>query len=82
MEQEAIIELRNTVQQFVRLFGLLEQTVTPCGFPLSTSQVYALQELEKKMRIYLETQGVKLSRSFIELDSGILIAGIIPKVVE
>jgi DNA-binding MarR family transcriptional regulator len=35
------------VQQFIRLFGLLEQTVTPCGFALSLSQVIALQELEK-----------------------------------
>ncbi|RUL52122.1 MarR family winged helix-turn-helix transcriptional regulator [Lysinibacillus antri] len=48
MNREEILELRNTVQKFVRLFGLLEQNVTPCGFNLSPSQVFALQELENK----------------------------------
>lgn len=46
MDNDSLLELRLNVQKFVRLFGLLEQTVTPCGFPLSLSQVYALQELE------------------------------------
>lgn len=46
MDNASLLELRLNVQKFVRLFGLLEQTVTPCGFPLSLSQVYALQELE------------------------------------
>jgi DNA-binding MarR family transcriptional regulator len=32
----------------MRLFGSLEQNVTPCGFDLSPSQVFALQELEEK----------------------------------
>lgn len=47
MNDETILELRSNVQKFVRLFGLLEQNATPCGFPLSVSQVYAMQELEK-----------------------------------
>lgn len=46
MDNFSLLELRSNVQKFVRLFGLLEQTVTPCGFPLSLSQVFALQELE------------------------------------
>jgi hypothetical protein len=41
-----------------------------------------LKQLEKEMRDYLEKQGVKLSRSFIELDSGIEISKILPKIVE
>lgn len=48
MNREEILELRLTVQNFIRLFGLLEQNVTPCGFDLSPSQVFALQELEDK----------------------------------
>jgi DNA-binding MarR family transcriptional regulator len=48
MNREEILELRSTVQLFIRLFGLLEQNVTPCGFDLSPSQVFALQELEDK----------------------------------
>ena len=48
MEKEEILELRHTVQKFIRLFGLLEENVTPCGFALSPSQVFALQELENQ----------------------------------
>ncbi|WP_166246206.1 MarR family winged helix-turn-helix transcriptional regulator [Paenibacillus turpanensis] len=47
MNQEELLELRNTVQKFVRLFGLLDQNVTPCGYQLSPSQVFSLQELEE-----------------------------------
>ncbi|MCY9659468.1 MarR family transcriptional regulator [Paenibacillus chondroitinus] len=46
--QEEILRLRDNVQQFIRLFGLLEQSVTPCGYALSLSQVFALQELEQR----------------------------------
>jgi DNA-binding MarR family transcriptional regulator len=46
VDNASLLELRLNVQKFVRAFGLLEQTVTPCGFSLSLSQVYALQELE------------------------------------
>ncbi|MBM7662930.1 DNA-binding MarR family transcriptional regulator [Bacillus mesophilus] len=40
--------LRQYVQEFYRLFGFLNQNVTPCGFQLSTSQVFSLQELEDR----------------------------------
>ncbi|MBD0383841.1 MarR family transcriptional regulator [Paenibacillus sedimenti] len=46
MNREEILDLRHNVQKFIRLFGLLEQNVTPCGFNLSPSQVFSLQELE------------------------------------
>lgn len=66
MDKTSLSELRLNVQKFVRLFGLLEQTVTPCGFPLSPSQVFALQELENEalsvselaFRLYLERSSV------------------------
>lgn len=66
MNNENVLALRTNVQKFVRLFGLLEQNVTPCGFPLSVSQVYALQELESasmsvtelSQRLYLERSTV------------------------
>lgn len=48
MDREDLLELRTIVQRFIRLFGLLEQNKTPCGFELSLSQVFALQELEGK----------------------------------
>ncbi len=48
MEKERIMLLRVYIQRFIRLFGLLDQTVTPCGVALSVSQVHALQELEKE----------------------------------
>ncbi len=34
------------------------------------------------MKEYLEIKGIKLSRSFIELDSGIEISKILPKIIE
>ncbi|MFC4766852.1 MarR family winged helix-turn-helix transcriptional regulator [Effusibacillus consociatus] len=48
MDTDQILELRTLVQKFIRLFGLLDPSVTPCGYPLSVSQVLALQELEKQ----------------------------------
>jgi hypothetical protein len=41
-----------------------------------------LEQLESEMKAYLEEEGIKLSRSFIELDSGIEIAKILPKIIE
>ena len=41
-----------------------------------------LSQLTEDMVEYLDSIGMKLSRSFIELDSGIAIAKILPKVVE
>lgn len=40
-------EMRLEIQKFIKLFGVLEQRTTPCGYPLSISQVLAMQELEK-----------------------------------
>ncbi|HJV47339.1 MAG TPA: MarR family transcriptional regulator [Bacillota bacterium] len=46
MKQEEISQLHLNIQKSIRLFHLLDQNVTPCGFHLSPSQVFALQELE------------------------------------
>jgi MarR family transcriptional regulator, organic hydroperoxide resistance regulator len=40
--------LREQVLRFTRSFGLLEQHRTPCGYPLSVSQVQALELLERR----------------------------------
>ncbi|HLN63531.1 MAG TPA: MarR family transcriptional regulator [Symbiobacteriaceae bacterium] len=37
--------LQQAVQEFVRSFGLLDQSTTPCGRPLPASQAHALQVL-------------------------------------
>jgi DNA-binding MarR family transcriptional regulator len=37
--------LRTLVQQFVRQFGLLAESETPCGQPLHTSHAHALMIL-------------------------------------
>jgi MarR family transcriptional regulator, organic hydroperoxide resistance regulator len=66
LDTEKTSELRMQVQQFIRLFGLLEQTVTPCGFALSLSQVFALQELEKATLSISElAEKLKLERSSV-----------------
>jgi MarR family transcriptional regulator, organic hydroperoxide resistance regulator len=62
LNREEIFELRLAVQKFIRLFGLLEQNITPCGFNLSPSQVIALQELEDKTL----TIGELADRLFLE----------------
>ena len=41
-----------------------------------------LNQITKAMEKHLNSLGVKLSRSFIELDSGVAIAQVIPKIVE
>ncbi|MCF6410759.1 MarR family winged helix-turn-helix transcriptional regulator [Pseudalkalibacillus salsuginis] len=66
MEPQDILNLRLNVQRFVRLFGLLERNVTPCGFPLSISQVITLQELEHKKLTLMElTERLFLERSSV-----------------
>jgi DNA-binding MarR family transcriptional regulator len=54
VDSNELLELRNEVQKFFRLFGVLDQRVTPCGFHLSLSQVFALQELEKQTLTVIE----------------------------
>lgn len=66
MERESVLQLRDVVQQFIRSFGLLEQTKTPCGFSLSLSQVFALQELEKQRLTVTElAEKLQLERSSV-----------------
>ena len=66
MNTEILLEFRSKVQSFIRVFGLLEQSATPCGFPLSVSQVYAMQELEKTtMSISELAQRLNLERSSV-----------------
>jgi DNA-binding MarR family transcriptional regulator len=66
LNTDVLLDLRSNVQKFIRLFGLLEQNVTPCGFPLSVSQVYALQELENTMMSVTElAQRLNLERSSV-----------------
>lgn len=66
MEKQEILNLRLHVQRFVRLFGSLERNVTPCGFPLSVSQVITLQELEhNRLTLNELTERLKLERSSV-----------------
>ena len=66
MNRDEIITLRSAVQQFIRLFGVLEQTETPCGFSMSLSQVFALQELEKSSMSMKElAEKLRLERSSV-----------------
>ncbi|WP_248928800.1 MarR family transcriptional regulator [Paenibacillus hamazuiensis] len=61
-----IYELRAEVQRFIRLFGLLEPSVTPCGYALSVSQVLAMQELEQRRLTLSElAQALFLERSTV-----------------
>lgn len=46
MNDKKMLQFRETVQTFIKNFGLLEPATTPCGYNLSPSHVYALQELE------------------------------------
>lgn len=48
MDQKSrAVELRALIHAFVRNFGLLDQTRTPCGMPISVSDAHALMELSK-----------------------------------
>lgn len=66
MEPNDLVELRSNVQQFVRMFGLLDQSTTPCGFSLSVSQVMAMQELERQTLTVSDlAQRLQLERSSV-----------------
>jgi DNA-binding MarR family transcriptional regulator len=43
--------LRELIHAFIRNFGLLDQTQTPCGMPISVSDAHALMELLKTPNI-------------------------------
>lgn len=81
MRREQVLQLRNTVQQFIRSFGLLEQTTTPCGFSMSLSQVYALQELERQTLTITElAEKLQLERSSVSrLIDGLVNGGFVSR---
>jgi DNA-binding MarR family transcriptional regulator len=81
MQTENILELRNIVQQFIRSFGLLEQTKTPCGFSMSLSQVFALQELEVQTLTITElAEKIQLDRSSVSrLIDGLVRGGFVSR---
>ncbi|MDQ0876576.1 DNA-binding MarR family transcriptional regulator [Paenibacillus sp. V4I3] len=81
MELNNILELRLNVQKFIRHFGLLEQTVTPCGFQLSVSQVFALQEVENSTLILGElADRLHLERSSVSrLVDGLVKGGFVSR---
>lgn len=66
MDIQQIVKLRTVVQQFIKSFGLLEQTKTPCGFTMSMSQVFALQELQQQTMTLTElAKKLMLDRSSV-----------------
>ncbi|WP_378083228.1 MarR family winged helix-turn-helix transcriptional regulator [Cohnella suwonensis] len=75
------MQLRDTVQQFIRSFGLLEQTTTPCGFSMSLSQVFAIQELEKQTLTITElAERLRLERSSVSrLVDGLVKGGFVSR---
>ncbi|QYR22267.1 MarR family transcriptional regulator [Paenibacillus sp. sptzw28] len=76
MQRENVLQLRDVMQQFIRSFGLLEQTKTPCGFSLSLSQVFALQELEKQTLTITElAEKLQLERSSVSRLIDVLVKG-------
>ncbi|WP_284637761.1 MarR family winged helix-turn-helix transcriptional regulator [Paenibacillus silviterrae] len=81
MQREDVVELRYVMQQFIRSFGLLEQTKTPCGFSLSLSQVFALQELEKTTLTITELAArLQLERSSVSrLIEGLVKGGFVSR---
>lgn len=60
MRTNEILEIRFQIHQFIRLFGVLNPTKTPCGYELSLSQVHALQVLESESPLALHELSEKL----------------------
>lgn len=66
MNEPIYSDMRLEIQKFIKLFGVLEQKTTPCGYPLSLSQVLTLQELEKGTLSVVElAQKLLLERSTV-----------------
>jgi DNA-binding MarR family transcriptional regulator len=66
MEEKDFLAFRVTVQSFIKSFGLLETSVTPCGYKLSLSQVFALQDLQKEtLSVTQLSQKLALERSSV-----------------
>ena len=62
-KQTSADKLRFLIQQFIRKFGLLEETSTPCGMPLSVSKAHALMELLDSADITQNELACRLSLS-------------------
>lgn len=60
MNEDEILEIRSQIHQFIRLFGILNPTKTPCGYQLSLSQVLAMQTLEEKMPLTIHNLAEEL----------------------
>ena len=60
-------KLRSVIHSFIRQFGLLEPSKTPCGQPLPITQAHALMELLKSPGITQGelTQRLALSKSTV-----------------
>lgn len=53
--------LQQQIQEFTRRFGLLDQNVTPCNYPISPSQAHALQVLALADKMTLQTLAMQLN---------------------
>lgn len=60
LHDEEVLEFRSQVHRFIRLFGILHPTQTPCGFNLSLSQILALQTIEEERTTTLHALAEKL----------------------
>jgi DNA-binding MarR family transcriptional regulator len=45
MEKSDTVALRGLIRAFIRRFGLLDQSRTPCGLPMTVSDAHALVEV-------------------------------------
>ena len=80
MQNEDILKLRSEVHQFIRLFGVLNKTTTPCGYSLSVSQVLTLQALEEHtpLTIHELADQLNLERSTVSrLIDGLVKTGLV-----
>lgn len=66
MNEPEILDFRKSIHDFIRLFGLLHKSKTPCGADYSVSQVLALQELQSSRQTLVElTDKLNLDRSTV-----------------
>ncbi|UFJ41128.1 MarR family transcriptional regulator [Brevibacillus humidisoli] len=63
MDSDKSLILQQQIQQFIRLFGVLEQNKTPCGAPINITQAHALHELSSAGAI---TQQELANRLYID----------------
>jgi DNA-binding MarR family transcriptional regulator len=67
--------LREQIQIFIRLYGLLEQEYAPCQYPLSPSQAHALQVIgaTKSLPHYQLAAHLRLEKSTVSRLVNILV---------